>query len=157
VIRWNDPAGQGDDVQSISFDTGVLRYDGQGHLIRPARSDEVSRDEEGEGTQLSVSSRSVAAPADVLPAIRMIAARYQDDPALAALHLGPKEWAAFFQAMIKVESNYAQGAVSRVGALGLAQLMPATARLAAAPRSLQGADARSQIDVVRQERRGATE
>jgi soluble lytic murein transglycosylase-like protein len=39
------------------------------------------------------------------------------------LKLSPAEWSAFFQAMIKVESNYTQGAISHAGALGLAQLM----------------------------------
>lgn len=58
----------------------------------------------------------------------MIASRYQDHPALARLDLSPRQWAAFFQAMIKIESNYTQGAISRAGALGLAQLMPDTAR-----------------------------
>ena len=58
----------------------------------------------------------------------MIATRYQDHPALARLDLSPRQWAAFFQAMIKIESNYTQDAISRAGALGLAQLMPDTAR-----------------------------
>ena len=76
---------------------------------------------------MTYSTKGVAAPRDVLPSIRLIATRYQDHPALARLELSPAEWAAFFQAMIKVESNYTQGAVSHAGALGLAQLMPGTA------------------------------
>ncbi|MDP2081093.1 lytic transglycosylase domain-containing protein [Pseudotabrizicola sp.] len=76
---------------------------------------------------VTYSTKGVAAPRDVLPSIRLIATRYQDHPALARLHLTPAEWSAFFQAMIKVESNYTQGAVSHAGALGLAQLMPGTA------------------------------
>lgn len=129
VIRWNDRGGQGAEIELASLDTSVLRYDGQGRLIVPARPEleEVAREGEREGTEVSYSSKGVAAPAEVLPSIRLVAARYQDDPALADLDLSPAEWAAFFQAMIKVESNYAQGAVSHAGALGLAQLMPGTA------------------------------
>ena len=127
VIRWNRP--DGDEARRATLDTAVLRYDGQGRLIVPAKpeAEEVSREEEGEATRISYSPGSLAAPAEVLPAIRLIAMRYQDDPALKAVELSPAEWAAFFQAMIKVESNYMQGAVSGAGALGLAQLMPDTA------------------------------
>jgi hypothetical protein len=129
VIRWNEPEGQGAEIELASLDTSVLRYDSQGKLIVPARSEpeEEVREREGEATEVSYSSRGVAAPAEVLPQVRLVAARYQDDPALEALDLSAVEWAAFFQAMIKVESNYAQGAVSHAGALGLAQLMPGTA------------------------------
>ena len=132
VIRWND-AGQGDGVQLAALESSVQRYDAQGQLIvraRPAQQVEFEALEgEGDDTAVDVSysTRGVAAPADVLPAIRLIATRYQDHPALQSLDLSPAEWAAFFQAMIKVESNYTQGAVSHAGAQGLAQLMPDTA------------------------------
>ena len=129
MIRWNEPEGQGAEIELAALDTSVLRYDGQGKLIVPTRreQEEEAREEEGETAEVSYSSKGVAAPAEVLPSIRLVAARYQDDPALSALDLSPAEWAAFFQAMIKVESNYIQGAVSHAGALGLAQLMPGTA------------------------------
>ena len=130
VIRWNEPdTGQGEEVELASHDTAVLRYDGQGKLIVPAQPEpeEVAREGEGERIELSYSSKGGAAPVEVLPSIRLIATRYQDDPALELVDLSPAEWTAFFQAMIKVESNYIQGAVSHAGAIGLAQLMPDTA------------------------------
>lgn len=129
MIRWNEPEAQGAEIKLASLDKSVLRYDDQGKLIVPARpeSEEEVREEAGETSEVSYSSTGVAAPIEVLPSIRLVAARYQDDPALAALDLSPAEWAAFFQAMIKVESNYTQGAVSPAGAVGLAQLMPGTA------------------------------
>ena len=127
VIRWND-TGQGAEVQLASLDTSVLRFDGQGRLIVPEASEVEEEAREGKkAREVSYSTKGVATPAAVLPSIRLIATRYQDHPALARLELGPKEWAAFFQAMIKVESNYTQGAVSHAGAQGLAQLMPGTA------------------------------
>ncbi|MDQ1850594.1 lytic transglycosylase domain-containing protein [Gemmobacter fulvus] len=133
MIRWNEPEGQGGDVQLAALDTSVLRYDGQGQLIVPRRPEQVEEEtREGEGAEAAVSdvsfsTKGVAVPRDVLPSIRLIATRYQDHPALARLEISPTEWTAFFQAMIKVESNYTQGAVSHAGALGLAQLMPGTA------------------------------
>ncbi|SNT34407.1 Transglycosylase SLT domain-containing protein [[Luteovulum] sphaeroides subsp. megalophilum] len=127
VIRWNEREGQGAEIELAALDTSVLHYDGQGKLIVHVRPEPEEEPREREGEKVSYSTKGVAAPAEVLPSIRLIAARYQDDPALAAIDLSPAEWAAFFQAMIKVESNYTQGAVSHAGALGLAQLMPGTA------------------------------
>ncbi|MDR7127233.1 lytic transglycosylase domain-containing protein [Pseudotabrizicola sp. 4114] len=132
MIRWNEPAGQGGGVRLASLDASVLRYDRQGQLIvpvRPEQVDEESRERAGAeaAADTSFSTKAVAAPPEVLPLIRLIATRYQDHPALTRLELSPAEWAAFFQAMIKVESNYTQGAISHAGAIGLAQLMPGTA------------------------------
>ncbi|WP_413873565.1 hypothetical protein [Albidovulum sp.] len=108
MIRWNEPEGQGAGIDLASLDTAVLRYDGRGKLIVPSRRDPEEETREGEVTETSYSSKGVAAPAEVLPQVRLIAARYQDDPALELVDLSPAEWAAFFQAMIKVESNYAR-------------------------------------------------
>ena len=79
VIRWNDPEGQEAEIELATLDTSVLRYDGQGKLIVPMRQEpeEEAREGEGETTEVSYSTKGVAAPAEVLPSIRLIAARYQ--------------------------------------------------------------------------------
>ena len=92
MIRWNEPEGQGGDVQLASLDTSVLRYDGQGQLIVPVRPELVegeTREMEGAeaAADVSYSTKGVAAPRDVLPSIRLIATRYQDHPALKRFQL----------------------------------------------------------------------
>lgn len=134
VIRWNE-AGQGDRVDlapatfaALPAEASVLRYDAKGQLIRPIAVKADQSDENPSSQAPVMRTKSVTAAQSVLPAIRLVAARYQDHPALRRLQLTPRQWSAFFQAMIKVESNYSQRAVSRAGAKGLAQLMPDTAR-----------------------------
>ena len=75
-----------------------------------------------------VSAGADLSNAPTIPAIRQVAARYQSSRAVRSLNLSPKQWTAFFQAMVRVESAYNPTAQSHVGAYGLAQLMPATAR-----------------------------
>ena len=64
---------------------------------------------------------------EVLAAIDEVGMRYAGHPSLRAAGLSVTEWLSFFRANIEIESGYRQTAVSSVGAIGLGQLMPATA------------------------------
>lgn len=64
-----------------------------------------------------------------IQAIRATAAKYQHHPAIRKAGLTPAEWAKLFEAMIWQESRYKVNARSHKGAMGLAQLMPGTARI----------------------------
>src|SRR6056297_1571804 len=66
--------------------------------------------------------------ADVLLGIEATALRYASHPGLRRAGLSVTNWLALYRANIEVESAYQQDAVSRAGAIGLGQLMPATAR-----------------------------
>ncbi|MET4103267.1 hypothetical protein ABIE58_002708 [Roseovarius sp. MBR-78] len=66
--------------------------------------------------------------ADVLNAIETTALRYAGHPGLRRAGLSGTDWLALYRANIEVESAYRQDAISSAGAIGLGQLMPATAR-----------------------------
>lgn len=65
--------------------------------------------------------------ADLLSAIDTVALRYASHPSLRRAGLSVKDWLSLYRANIEVESAYQQNAVSSAGAIGLGQLMPATA------------------------------
>ena len=87
------------------------------------------QDDEPEDIQLAALSRPAPLPrADVLAAIEATALRYAGHPGLRRTELSVRDWLSLYRANIEVESAYRQDAVSSAGAIGLGQLMPATAR-----------------------------
>lgn len=68
------------------------------------------------------------APASIRDMVTLAAARYASHPAIHAAGFSLRHWDAYFQSMIQVESGFKITAYSSAGAMGLAQLMPATAR-----------------------------
>ncbi|WP_103764558.1 lytic transglycosylase domain-containing protein [Roseovarius confluentis] len=88
------------------------------------------RDAESENIQLAAMSRPAPLPrADVLTAIEATALRYASHPGLRRADLSVRAWLTLYRANVEVESAYRQDAVSNKGAIGLGQLMPATARV----------------------------
>ncbi len=71
--------------------------------------------------------RAVAARPEVLSAIDQTAMRYGGHAALRKAGMSVTEWRNFYRANIEIESAYNPKARSHVGAIGLGQLMPATA------------------------------
>lgn len=79
--------------------------------------------------QIAALSRLAPLPrADVLSAIETTALRYAGHPGLRRADLSVRDWLTLYRANIEVESAYRQDAISSAGAIGLGQLMPATAR-----------------------------
>ena len=66
--------------------------------------------------------------AEVETMVSEVALHYARHPGIRASGLSTTEWFALFRANIAIESNFRQSARSHVGAIGLGQLMPSTAR-----------------------------
>ena len=75
-----------------------------------------------------VAPRAFLAAPEILQAIETTALRYASHDALRQAGLSVTDWTLFYRANIEVESAYNPGALSPVGAIGLGQLMPGTAR-----------------------------
>ena len=76
----------------------------------------------------AIAPRAPLPRAGVLSAIEATALRYSSHTGLRSAGLSVSDWLVLFRANIEIESAYRQSAVSSAGAIGLGQLMPATAR-----------------------------
>ncbi|MEP5729288.1 MAG: lytic transglycosylase domain-containing protein [Sulfitobacter sp.] len=91
--------------------------------------DDVTDEAAVEDVSFPATSRSTPMPrVDVLSAIEATALRYGSHSGLRRAELSVSNWLTLFRANIEIESAYRQDAVSSAGAIGLGQLMPATAR-----------------------------
>ncbi|MEL6284797.1 MAG: lytic transglycosylase domain-containing protein [Pseudomonadota bacterium] len=84
--------------------------------------------EDAENSEETYEVASIAPLPSLLAAIDETALRYAGHPGLRAADLTVTDWLNLYRANIEVESAYDPSARSRVGAIGLGQLMPATAR-----------------------------
>ena len=76
----------------------------------------------------AIAPRAPLPRADILSAIEATALRYGGQAGLRRAGLSVSDWLTLFRANIEIESAYRQNAVSSAGAIGLGQLMSATAR-----------------------------
>lgn len=109
--NYNDGVGQGTAADALAI------------LGAP---DDIAATEE---TRIAaIAPRAPLPRPDVLTAIETTALRYGSHSGLRRAGLSVSDWLILFRANIEIESAYRQSAVSSVGAIGLGQLMPATAR-----------------------------
>lgn len=113
--NYNDGVGQGSAADG-------LQLFGQ-------QVDEPDQAANADGFRVAtVAPRGAVPRPEILQAIDATAMRYASHPALRRAGLSVTEWRLLFRSNIEIESGYNTNVRSSVGAIGLGQLMPETAR-----------------------------
>jgi len=109
-------------------ESGFVDYE-HGHSLVAFGSDPVQPKVTVSTSGSPVRPHRVIVPrAEILDAIHHAGFRYASDRAVAAAGLSATEWVSLFRSNIQIESAFNPNARSHVGAIGLGQLMPETAR-----------------------------
>ena len=80
-------------------------------------------------TLISTAPRIIRGRREIEALVADIASEYIGHPALRTVGMTGQQWLMFFRANIQIESAFKTKARSHVGAIGLGQLMPDTARV----------------------------
>lgn len=113
--NYNDGVGQGSATDGLQI------------LGNSGDAEEASDPEDGFRVATVAPQRAAPRP-EILSAIDDTAMRYASHPGLRRAGLSVTEWRLVFRSNIEIESAYNSSARSHVGAIGLGQLMPETAR-----------------------------
>lgn len=134
-LLWTEQAGAQGLVLVLNKDNGsftarkqassLARNFGPGGVPLGIK-EEVQREDQTAAPAVKVPGPRIPR-AEVQAAIDEVGMRYAGHPSLRAAGLTVTEWMRFFRANIEIESGYNPSARSHVGAIGLGQLMPATA------------------------------
>ncbi|WP_220800880.1 lytic transglycosylase domain-containing protein [Roseobacter sp. OBYS 0001] len=113
--NYNDGVGQGDPDAPL-------------HIFGDSAETKLEPDN-GTFRIAAIAPRIAVPRPDILAAIDKTALRYASHRGLRAAGLTVTEWRLLFRANIEIESAYNLNARSRVGAIGLGQLIPETAEM----------------------------
>lgn len=114
---------QGQESFTRNYNDGV----GQGSANTDLTIFGETTEDKGEFRVATVVATAIAPRPEILAAIEDTALRYASHPGLRSADITVTDWLNLYRANIEIESGYNPTAVSTAGAIGLGQLMPATA------------------------------